>query len=308
MAQRVRSGRGSAVLSYLAIVNPVAGGGRGTKLLEKARGRYELEVHPTRARGDGIRLGKELSPDGHQGLMVFGGDGTVHEVVQGLMQRPENERLPLALMTGGTGDALARDLGIEDPQVLDAALESRSQRRIDLARTEIDDRTAYCFSVVGWGAFARINRLAERLRFARGKRYDLAAALELMRPGSIAGAGVEWDEGLPDPLLGVACMTRFTGKGMHIAPDSRLDDGLADVVEIERHSRFGLARLLTRVFDGSHVNSERVRVTRHASLSLTLQPGSHVVLDGEAVPATKLRLEVVPRILEVFAPPQPDGQ
>lgn len=235
---------------------------------------------------------------------MLGGDGTLYEVVQDLARRTPQERPRLAVLPSGTGDALARDLGMPAPADALAALRAGTTRCIDLARVEVDGEVSFCFSVVGWGAFARINLRAERLRWARGRRYDLAAAAELARPGRLPSSGAVRDGEREDLLLAVACLTGNTGRGMRMAPDAELDDGLVDLVEIRRGGRLRLARLLAGVFDGSHVRSELVRVSRVACLDLELDPGSHVVLDGEAVPARHLTLQVLPRALEVVAPPK----
>ncbi len=290
--------------TWLAIANLAAGSGRATKVLRtiEANGEFDLHVHTTRGPRDASNLARELDTEGSAGLIVIGGDGTVHEVVQGLLARPEAQRLPIGVLPGGTGDALARDLGLLDPGRAISCLLEGHTRSIDLARVLVDGVVAHCFSVVGWGAFASINRRAERWRWARGRRYDLAAAGELLRPGRLQLTKVAREGQETETLLGVACLTEHTGRGMRLAPGAQLDDGLVDLVEIHPASRLALALLLPKVFRGDHVHSHLVTVERLAELVVELDPGSWAVLDGEAIPARRLELCVLPEALEVFAP------
>ena len=237
-------------------------------------------------------------------MVAFGGDGTVHEVVHGLMGRPAEGRPALGVMPCGTGNSLARDLGLRTWRDAAASLRQGLTRPIDLARVEVDGRTRYCINVVGWGAVARINRRAERLRWAGDRRYDLASVLELLQPRPLPPAGAVRRGQPEDMLLGLACLTEHTGRGMRMAPGAELDDGLVDVVEIRRGSRVRLATLLGRVYRAAHLRSPLVEVTRVSTLQLELEPGGFVVLDGEPVLAHELALEVLHRALTVIAVPR----
>ncbi len=128
----------------------------------------------------------------------------------------------------------------------------------------------------------------------------MASALELCVP-RVAGSRAIRDGTQSDDFLGVACLTAHTGRGMLIAPGAELDDGAMLLIEVRRAGRLALARLLRGVFDGSHVRSPLVTATRITSFQLELRPGSWVVLDGEALPARTLRVEVVPGALQVLA-------
>ena len=271
---------------------------------------FSVELSATRARGDAEELARGLPRD-VETVLVAGGDGTLWEVVNGL--RARGAPLPaLALLPAGTGDALARDLAIACAEDGLAAFLAGARRRVDLARVLVDGRERSAFSVVGWGAFARINRRAERLRWVGRRRYEVAALLELLRPFPRTGRdGPVRDDarGGEGILLGVACLTRHTGRGLCIAPDARLDDGLADVVRVRRGGRWALLSVLRRLPTGGHVRSPLVDVERVAELELAFEPAGWIVLDGEALPARAVRVVLEPRALTVFghSPPGTSG-
>ncbi len=277
---------------WVAIVNPAAGGGRAADALARARSALSpIEVHNTAGPGHAEELARSLDFAAARALVVVGGDGTLYEAVNGLFARQERERPPLGILPAGTGDALARDLGVATPSSSLEALLAGHTRAIDVGCVEIDGRTRYVTSVVGWGAFARINLRAERLRWTRWARYEAAALVEIVGPRPSAGG----------PLLGVACLTSHTGRGMLLAPDARLDDGLADLVEVASCGRLRLLGLLAGVFRGRHTRSSAVSIRRVSELSLELEEGAHLVLDGEALPARKLSFQVLPGALTVLA-------
>jgi diacylglycerol kinase (ATP) len=211
---------------------------------------------------DAIGIVRREETDGYAGVVAFGGDGTVHEVVQGLMERPVAGRPALGVVPCGTGNSLARDLGLRTWRDAAATLHRNRTRRIDLARVEVDGAPKYCINVVGWGAIARINRRAERLRWARDRRYDLASILELLQPWPLPPGGAVRGGQTEDMLLGAACLTEHTGSGMRMAPGAKLDDGLVDVVEIRRGSRVRLVGLLSAVYRAAHLRSPLVAITR----------------------------------------------
>jgi diacylglycerol kinase (ATP) len=222
-------------------------------------------------------------------------------VIQDLLACSRDSLPPLGILPAGTGDALARDLGIAGSSEGARCVVAGTLRPVDLARVHVDGVVRHAFSVVGWGAFARINWRAERWRILGGRRYDIAALVELMRPRLQDTRAVR--DGLPDPslILGVACLTRYTARGMLLAPAARLDDGMVEVVEIRRAPRRVLLSLLGKISKGHPPASPLVSTARVPGLELTLEPGSRVVLDGESLPARKVKVEVLPGALRVFA-------
>lgn len=319
----------AAPTRLLAITNPASGPPaarthRAAQLEALAALPFPVRVEETRAPGHARELAREVPAEPGLAIAAVGGDGTLHEVVDGLLSRDDRPAIPVAVIAAGTGNATARDLGLgpgPDPLVpgtvahavvpAAAAIAAGRTRRIDVARLDVDGEVVHAVNVVGWGAFARINARAERLRWSGRARYTLAAVAELMAP-RLRDAETAVD-GAPGTrhLLGCACLTRYSGAGMELAPRAVLDDGYADLVLIRRAPRLVLAGLLRRVFDGSHVRSPRVEYRRVDELRLTLEPGGAIVVDGELRPAREVRLHVLCRALEVFhdepapAPPPP---
>jgi len=102
-------------------------------------------------------------------------------------------------------------------------------------------------------------------------------------------------------LLVAACNTKFTGKGMQLAPKAEIDDGLLDVVLVRRASRLQMMKLFSRVFDGSHVALSCVEYHQVRSIRIEPENSDTLNLDGEIAGSTPVSAEVLPAALRIFA-------
>ena len=291
---------------YIVVVNPKGGTRRGLDALERvkpifAAAQAELRTEVTSHAGHAAELASALDLSRCDGLCLIGGDGTLHEVVNGLMTRKAPASAPLGIIPAGTGNTVAQHFGIGGPE--DAAqriLNGRAQD-LDVARVKTGDVTAYCVNIVGWGAMVDVNRMAERMRALGPPRYALAAVAHILgaRPRRVR-LTVE-DRVIEDEfLLAAACNTKFTGKGMKLAPDADSGDGKLDLVFVRRATRGQLLTLFRKVFDGSHMSLPFVEHMQTSSLSIEPGEVDALNLDGEIKGTTPASIDVLPGALRVF--------
>lgn len=283
-------------------MNPQAGRGRGRAACETVsailrEAGWSVEVAETRRPRDEEVL--ERVNAGFDLLLPVGGDGTLHEALN--HWRGEEHRVPLTPIPAGSGNSLALDLGLTSPEDAARGVLSGRRRALDGIRVTLDGgRVLRSANIVGWGAAARINARAERLRWARGRRYDLSSACEILSPIlPWANASVDGERDLR-VLLGVASVTQHSGRGMRLAPNAVLDDGLFDVVTIQRGFRPRLLGLLAAVQSGAHAGSSLVALRQTRTLSLEIEDDAGLVVDGEWIPARRAQLEVVPGLVELW--------
>ena len=243
------------------------------------------------------------------GLVVVGGDGMANlgvNVVAG-------GRVPLGIIPSGTGNDMARALGIPvgDAEAairaLDAAL-ARPPREIDAARARWDaagaepagERWFGCALSAGFDVF--VNERANGMRHPKGpSRYVIALGIELlrMRPRhyrlEIDGEVVETDALLVAVSNGVSI-----GGGMRITPDAELDDGMFDVFIVTPLSRLAFARIYPSVFAGTHVTDPHVTIRRARRVRIETE-GIVGYADGERFGPLPMDVEVVPGALRVLA-------
>jgi diacylglycerol kinase (ATP) len=238
-------------------------------------------------------------------LVVVGGDGMVHLGAE-LCGKYD---LPLGVIPSGTGNDLARHLGIP---LADAAAAvamfidalAAGPQEIDLGVVVGESGASTAFAcVLSAGFDAIVNERANRLRFPKGRhRYTLALLIELMklRPLSYT-LEIDGVKETGTYLLVAVANSRSFGGGMKVAPAASLTDGLLDVFTLTPLSRLAFLRIYPRVFRGTHVSDPSVTI-RHARRVGIAVEGVIAYADGEAVGPLPLEVSVSPKALRVFAP------
>ncbi len=243
-------------------------------------------------------------------LVVVGGDGTAHEVVDGLMSAGLGSSVELSLLPIGTGKDLARSLRI--PRRLNAAIEvasGGSVRSIDVGRatytTDAGDRSSYFANFAGAGISGAIARRANETTKALGGRLSfLWATVAVFSRWQPAEMTLEIDgERREARLLEALAMNGdYTAGGMWIAPEARPDDGGFDVVLIGDFSKPEFVTTFPKIYRGTHVSHRKVEVVRARELRVVAPRALPVVLDGEQPGTTPVRFELVPDALRLRVP------
>ncbi len=243
--------------------------------------------------------------DGIDALAVVGGDGTLSLILDEVI----GSDVPVALVPAGTGNDLARSLGLPHGSVeraaaaADLALRGRA-RKIDAVEAVCGGRRRRFLTVAALGFDANVSERTNRLRWPGGAaRYYLALLIELVRLRSVAfalsinGGSVQR---VPGILVAVA-NTRNYGGGIPICPDADPGDGLLDVTHVAPIGRIRLLRLFPLLLRAQH--ARRPEVTQHRGSSLEVSaPGSVVVLDGDRLGTDSVSFRVLPGALRVFVP------
>jgi len=292
---------------FAVVVNPRGGKRRGIKILDRvkpilAASGAELEILVTQAPGHAGQIARTLSLTGLDGICVIGGDGTVHEVADGLMQRGEPIAIPLGIIPAGTGNTLHQHLQCDDPLEAARRIAAGRIQPLDVTRVTTCDQVVFCVDIVGWGAVADINGTAERLRLLGPPRYAVAALWNIVRARPCRAKLVLDGRTIDDEFLFIiACNAKFTGSAMKLAPHAEIGDGKIDVVVLRRASRRQMLRLLTKVYDGSHLSMSHVEYHQVRSFAVESEGREPLDLDGEMKGHAPFRAEVLPGALRVFS-------
>jgi YegS/Rv2252/BmrU family lipid kinase len=290
----------------LVVVNPHGGTKKGLAILDQVRpvfqqAKWELDVRVTESSGHAQQIGKTEALEAYDCIGVIGGDGTVHEVINGLMQRFRPFAIPLGFIPAGSGNTLHQHLQCTDP--LDAARRIVAGRPcpLDVVRVTMNRQVVYCVDLIGWGGVADINCMAERLRRVGPARYTIAAIWHVFcarrRRAKVVLDGHTIDD---EYLFAIACNTKFTGKGMKLAPRAEIGDGKIDVVLVRRASQRELLKLFMRVHDGSHVKMDCVEYHQVRSFAIESDTRDILDLDGEIKGHAPFHAEVLPGALSVL--------
>jgi YegS/Rv2252/BmrU family lipid kinase len=292
---------------FLILVNPASGTRRGLVALEQVRPVFaaadaELDVRITEQSGHARRLVQTLDLAEYHGICLVGGDGTVHEVVSGLLERGHPASLPLGLVPAGTGNDVAEQLGVGSPLQAAQRIVAGRTSPFDVAKVVANGQTSYCVTIIGWVGVADVNCTAERLRLLGPPRYAVAAIWQVLFAKRRPARLMLDDRTIDDEfLLVVACNTVFSGSGMRLAPHAKVDDGKIDVVFIRRATRWQLLRVFAKVFAGAHVKIPCVEYQQVRSLSILSDDGSPLDLDGEIRGTTPVLIQMIPGAVQMFS-------
>jgi diacylglycerol kinase (ATP) len=237
-------------------------------------------------------------------LVVVGGDGMINLGVTAVA----GTKVPLGIVPSGTGNDMARGLGIpiDDTEAAIAFLVDALQkppRVIDSGEIAFEGGAAQFGGILSAGFDALVNERANRMTRPRGRsRYTIALLVELARLRPIAYRltldGVVHDERAL--LVAVANNLSFGG-GMKVAPNAQLDDGLFDVVLVRPLGRLEFLRIYPRVFAGTHITDPRVIVHRARSVRIEAE-GVVAYADGERIAPLPVDITLAPGSLRVLAP------
>ncbi len=297
----------AAIRRLLVVVNPRGGKRRGLTILDRVKPVFaaagiELDVRVTQRSGYAREMARTLDMTNVDGLCAIGGDGTVHEVVDGLMQRSEPISVPLGIIPAGTGNTLAQHLQCDDPIEAARKIVAGETQPLDVVRVCLSDEVVFCVDVIGWGAVSDINATAERLRFLGPSRYGVAALWQILRAKRRRATLTLDGQTIDDEFLFVmACNPKFTGSGMKLAPHAEIGDGKLDVVVVRRATRWQMLKLFSKVFDGSHLDLEFVEYHQVRSFAIASQDHDPLDLDGEMKGHTPMSAEVLPSALRILA-------
>ena len=285
------------------LVNPSSAGGKTLKMLPRVEAaldaaRVTFRVQQTKGLEHGVEQALR-AVEGGEVPVVMSGDGLVG-AVGGAMAGSET---PLGIVPGGRGNDLARVLGIpDDPVEAVAIVLGGAVRKLDVG--EVNGQRFLGIASVGFDSEA--NRIANETRFLRGNLVYAYAALRALagwKPARFTIAVGEERVRLSGYSVCVANSKAYGG-GMYVAPDAELDDGEFDIVTIGEVGKLRFVGNLPKVFKGTHVEADEVRVFRASHLELSASKPFAVYADGEHLTDLPATLRVLPRALDVLVPDQ----
>ena len=283
------------------LVNPASGGGRTAAKLPRVEAELDerravFRVERTRDAEHAVAEALRAADTGEVPV-VMSGDGLIG-IVGGALAGTST---PLGIVPGGRGNDLARVLGIpDDPAGAVEVLTTGRERRIDVGET--NGRRFLGVASVGFDSDA--NRIANETRLIRGNLVYAYAALRALigwKPARFTIAVGEERMRFTGYTVAVANSKAYGG-GMFIAPDADLSDGEFDVVMCGEAGKFRFVRNLPKVFKGTHVGQEEIRIFRTPQLEVSASRPFAMYADGEHVTDLPARLRVLPDALSVIVP------
>ena len=239
-------------------------------------------VYPTHA----TELAKQAAEAGYDRVIAMGGDGTVHEVVNGIMQVPKEHRPILGVVPVGSGNDFAHAIGIplESDRALVCALNSQPST-IDLGvMTDEHGRKEYFDNTLGIGFDAVVTIRSHRLPVVRGFLMYLTAVIQtivLNHDPALMQMEIDGTPREQRNLLLTLCNGPREGGGFLVAPDAKIDDGVLHYAMIRDVSRAMMFRLVPEVMKGTHGSFKEVTLGSCTRLTVKADRPMYIHADGE---------------------------
>ena len=297
----------------LVIVNPVAGGGsterRWPRIQQLLLQHLEFEVAFSQYAGHAIELAQKAREQNYSRVICVGGDGTLHEVANGLMAGSLDLPLPeLGVVPAGTGADFARSVDV--PQRIEQACARLANPRVlvsDLGTVTYADRDGprqrYFVNAAGLGFDAEVVRRRDGFtRHMKGTVPYLVSVATTLLGYINKNVTVELD-GVSDTRRVnalVMAIGRFFGGGMRIAPNAALDDGYFDVVTLGDVGRLELVYNIPGVYRGTHLRNPKVKVERARLVRVESQQPVLIQADGELLGHVPAQFQIIPRALTIL--------
>ncbi len=311
----------------LVLVNPTsAGGATGAAW---ARTASDLRAHFgafncafTRQQGDGRKFAFEAARAGRKLIIACGGDGTISEVANGIIE--SGCEAELGILPSGTGGDFRRTLNIPT-RTADAArsLREGATRKIDVVRVthrdhEDEEVVRYSINVASFGMSERVVERVKRkgsawvgannspLLGGQASFADAAlrAALVFEKPTVRVAIDEQRERQLTLTSLCIA-NARYFGGGMKIAPEAKLTDGLLDVIHIGDLSKITILANAYRLYLGTHLGMQQVHHTRARRITARAADATvkvKIEVDGESIGSLPATFEIVPQVLRIRIP------
>lgn len=297
----------------MLIVNPNADLGRARQAAADLRPIVEEfggadwtgSVYPTHA----VDLARQAAEQGYELVIAAGGDGTVHEIVNGLMQVPQHRRPRLGVVPLGSGNDFSNAIDV-DPQPAYALRQifNGKAKRVDVGHLRDDlDRNEYWVNAVGIGFDTIVTIRSRRITLLSGFMIYLVAVIQtILLDHEAPRMHVEsdreaWDQ---EMLMLVLCNGGREGGGFNVQPQARPDDGMFHYAGVKRVSRPMMFRLVPEVMKGTHGRFKQVRMGTFQRLKLEADRPLYIHTDGEifagfGMNVRRLEVEILPGELDV---------
>jgi YegS/Rv2252/BmrU family lipid kinase len=296
------------------ILNPIAGRGHGARVEPKLRQFLEAEgldfdlVH-TSGRWHAAELAEQAVADGCELIVAAGGDGTAHEVVNGLLAASGGgEAGTLGVIPIGSGSDFAHAAGVPaDPRAACSRLAHGQTRVVDVGRINLDGQPSRYFdNTVGIGFDGVVTVEAQKVKRLRGMALYLPVVLRTVflsfKPPRVT---IEYDDqelALSALMVCIANGPREGGSFL-VAPDAEPDDGVLDLCIASEVGRLGMLGLIPHFMQGSHVDREPITMARARRIAVSSPDDLVVHADGEVLctDGSRLECEILPQRLRVLS-------
>ena len=297
------------------VFNPAAAGGKAgenkNRILSELSGQFgnKFEFSVTLSGIDAERIAKEAAESGYDVIIAVGGDGTVNQVVNGILQSSghRSSQTKLGIISFGTGKGFSQSLGLpKDIASQIKLIKNDVSRFVDIGKINFEgkDSVRYFINELQFGIGGKVNESISPLtkkmlgRFAFG--FEAVKTLLNYKASEIKIEHEQISE--MENVIGVIIANgSYTGGGMKLTPAARLNDGLFDVLIIEDMPLTARFNSFSKIYSGRHIGLPAFKLFRTRELRFSYGNGLSVESDGELIHGKCISSEVIPSALSIIS-------
>lgn len=287
------------------IVNPISGSGKGKRTFEAVSSRLSVRSIPftyamSEHRGHAAELAKAAVARGEKCIVAVGGDGTLREIAQALV----NTDCVLGILPAGSGNDLVKTLGI--PTTPEEGMDLLLNGEVRAMDACLANETLF-FNIAGIGfdveVLSRTDVYKEKLRLNGMLPYVLGIVSALAhRPAMQLSYHANGETHSMKSVIFSVGNGMFFGGGMKALPDANVYDGNFDISAVRYPPFFRFLSLLPKFIKGTHVGEPEVHYFRTDEITVESSEEFTIELDGERVEKTPVSFKILPGALKVIAP------
>ena len=295
-------------MKLLLVYNPFAGFGKSGKVfaeikqLIRAKG-MDFDLRFTRAAGEATKMVQEADLSLYDGVISSGGDGTLHEVLNGYYKNTGSSKPPIGVIPNGTGNSFAFEIGLDtfDYKKAIDIISKNKIRKVDVGHCQMQDGEFYFHNILGFGMVADINEAAKKYKKLGNHSYSIASLEKILALRTfdleiiLDGKTIKQDN-----LFVEISNTTHTGSDFIMAPEAKIDDGLLDVTISRKTSRWNVIKIFAQVFKGTHIHHPDVEYIKAKEIIVKTKENKTLTPDGEQYGTTPITVNCLKEKLEFF--------
>ncbi len=293
-------------MKLFLILNPAAGKNMGDKAIERAAPLLEkqgiqCDVLASEFPGHAIQLAQEFDPLKYDGIVAVGGDGTLFEVVNGLLKKHGTFDLPIGQIPVGTGNSFIKDLDIHTIEDAVEKIIDGKTKKVDLGFFKYPKGEHYFINLLGTGFVANVAHRAGKCKALGTFSYVLGVFEEVVQlkpvPLEMTIDGKVYQR---DYIFNEICNSTKTGGNMIMAPVAKIDDGLLDIILLNNISKFNLLKVFPQIFKGTHILDSHVETFKGKHIKIVTETPQRLTPDGEVFGTTPVEVSILPNKINMF--------
>ncbi len=290
----------------VVIWNPSAGSADGAAAVrEQLRSMTNVEIRLPQDRDESIEATIRAVEGGAELIVAAGGDGTVSSVIDGLMRSAS--RPILGILPLGTGNDLARSLALpREPRDALEVLSTANVSTIDSVHVTSSKTERWFGNMLTGGNTGRyMQHMTDDVKRLWGPMCYLRGIVDVIRDLKVYTIHITCDDNRPERFEALNVFVangRYSGGGLEVSPEARLNDGLLDIVIVRDGDPGDIAGLSTQYVVANYLQHKLIAFRQGQRITIDSQPRMPLTADGDAIGQTPLLLTVQPQCLQVLVP------